>query len=245
MKHLLLIIATFLCLSANWPCYSQHNNVVVGADESEFDSKQTANPQLNRITQQLQQYQVTLNESAGYPDISQIQKDLIGHSLAEGVENGYRQDDWRWKIEEGQISQFKIAQVVKKTKGQYVIVAKMRLSNGYYSYDANVKIKYVYTTKNRWKLDYVVSEGMYIVVTHEYDGFIRSEIVEDGWGGTYCLQCTNLSELSLGVGGEILTYDGWIKFSKLVPAGEKVTAGGLFAGGTVKDYRINFIIRVN
>lgn len=184
-------------------------------------------------------------EPVGYPGIKQILKDLIDHSLAESVENGYRQDDWRWKIEEGQIRQFKIVQVVKRTKSQYIIVAKMRLSNGYYAYDANVKIKYVYTTKNRWKMDYVISEGMYIVVTHEYDRFIRSEIIDDGWGGTYCVQITNLSELSLSIGGEILTYDGWQKFSKLVPAGEKVTAGGLFGGGTVQDYRINFVVRVN
>lgn len=229
MRRLKVFLALVLGLLAGWSGFSQNN---------------TYDQQVDRIVQQLQQHQAALNESEGYPGARQIQKDLAGHSLSEGVENGYREDDWRWKIEEGQISNFKIARVLQKTKTLYVVAAQMRLSNGYYAYDANVKIKYIYTNKNRWKLDYVISEGMYIVVTHEYDNFIRTEIIDDGWGGTNCLQLMNMSELPLGVGGSILTYDGWRKFSTLLPAGNKMTVGGLFGGGSVKDYRIDFVVRV-
>ncbi len=243
MRRLSFILAISLSLITNWPCYSQHKDAVT--EETEQDSKQTSNQRLNRITRQLQQYQASLNESAGYPGVKQIQKDLVGHSLAEGVENGYRPADWRWKIEEGQISKFRITQVLKKSKNQYAFIAQMCLSNSYYAYDAKVKIKYVYTTKDRWKMDYVISEGMNIVVTHEYDKFIRSEIVDDGWGGTYCVQFTNISELSLSVGGDILTRNGWQRFAKLVPAGESATVGGVFGGGSVEDYHINFVVRVN
>ena len=243
MSRLLFILVISLSLITNWPCYSQHKDTIT--EETEHDSSQSSNQQLNRITRQLQQHQAALNESVGYPSVKQIQKDLVGHSLAEGVENGYRPADWRWKIEEGQISKFRITQVLKKSKSQYVLMAQMCLSNGHYAYDTKVKTKYVYTTKDRWRMDYVISEGMNIVVTHEYDKFIRSEIVDDGWGGTYCVLFTNISELSLCVGGDILTNNDWQRFSKVVPAGENATVGGVFGGGSVEDYRINFVVRVN
>lgn len=207
-------------------------------------TNQATNLQTN-ISHRLQQRQTTTNASFVYPGIKQIQRDLIGHSLAEGVTNGYRPNDWRWEIEEGQISRLRIVEVLEKTKTQYLLIAQMRLSNGYYAYDAKVKIKYILTSQKYWKMDYVVSQGMYIVKTHEYDSYIRSSIVEDGWGGTFCVQFTNLSELSLVIGGDFLTNNGWKRFTTHLSPHGSTTAGGLFNGGTVSDYRINFIVRIN
>lgn len=240
-----LLSGLVICLFAmsNRPCCAQNESIAEISERSA--AAQSLNPQLNRITQQLQQYQATLNESAGYPGVKQIQKDLVGHSLAEGVTNGYRSADWRWTIKEKQISRLRIVQVLSKTPREYMAIVQMRLSNGYYAYNAKAKIKYIRTAQNRWKMDYVVSEGMYIVVTHEYDNFIRSEIVDDGWGGTYCLQFTNMSELSLAIGGDMLTYNGWQRFSVLLKPNKKASVGGVFNGGSVNDYRINFIVRDN
>lgn len=213
-----------------------------GFAQSHRDSSNSA---MGRIVRQLKAYQDSVNRNNGYPGVKRIQRDLVGHSLAEGVDNGYRPTEWRWKIEEGQISDFKILKVLEKTKEQYLFEAKMRLSNGYYAYDAKVKIKYVFTSEKQWKLDYVVSQGMHIVVTHEYDEYVRAEIVSDGWGGTKCVQFTNRSELSLIIGGDVFTSDGWVRFTVHVAPHESAMAGGLFRGGSVSDYRINFIARIN
>lgn len=200
---------------------------------------------MRQIIRQLQAKQEAVVQANQYPGTMQIQRDLVGHSLAEGVSDGYRPEEWRWVIEEGQIRHFRIREVVEKSKKQYVVIAQMRLSNGYYAYDANIKIKYVCTSQKQWKFDYVVSQGMYIVVTHEYDDFIKSAIVDDGWGGTHCLRLTNISELSLGIGGAILTYNGWQRFSTVVQPNGKAAVGGLAGGGSVQDFRIDFIVRVN
>lgn len=197
------------------------------------------------VHQKLEQHLNTLNASSKYPTARQIQMDLIGHSLSEAVENGYRPEDWKWTIAEGEISDFRIIEVITKTKSQYVLTAQMKLSNGYYAYNAKVKIKYINTAKNQWKMDYAVSQGMYIIVTHEYDEFIKAQIVEDGWGGTYCVRFTNTSEVTLCIGGDVLTYNGWQRFTVVTPPHKNATAGGLFSGGSVLDYRINFIVRIN
>lgn len=243
MNKLLPILFFCLFIVANGPCSAQNKNTAETDERS--DAAQSSNPQLNRITQQLQHHQTSANEHAGYPDSKRIQHDLVGHSLAEGVTNGYRSADWRWTIEEGQISRLCIVQVLSKTQSEYMAIVQMRLSNGCYAYNAKAKVKYIRTAQNRWKMDYVISEGMYVVVTHEYDCFVRAEIVDDGWGGTYCLQFTNMGELSLAVGGDMLTYNGWQRFSVLLKPNEKTAVGGVLNGGSVEDYRINFIVRDN
>lgn len=197
------------------------------------------------IIRLLQQGQATTNNFSGYPEEKQIQRDLVGHSLAEGVTNGYYSEDWYWEIEDGQISQLRITEIIQKTQTQYLLIAQMRLSKDYYSYNAKVKIKYILTSQNHWVMDYVVSLGMHIVNTHEYDDYIRSSIVEDGWGGTFCVKITNQSELSLAVGGDFLTNNGWRRYLVRVPPHGIITTGGLFNGGSVSDYRINFVMRIN
>lgn len=241
MNRLLTYLLLCLYMLANQPSVAQNESATAGRKSSERTAaEQISNSQLHRIKQLLQQHQ-----NAGYPDTKRIQQDLVGHSLAEGVTNGYRPDNWSWTIEEGQISRFYIVQTLEKTKNEYLIIAQMRLSNGYYAYDAKVKIKYVHTTKNSWEMDYAVSQGMYIVVTHEYDGYVRSAIVDDGWGGTYCVQFKNQSEMSLVAGGDYLTYSGWKRFTVVLPPHGSATVGGTFYGGSVSDYRVNFIVRIN
>lgn len=241
----LLLIVTIYYIGTMAHNTHLSNQISVTFAKNEIIINNTDTTGRKHIIQLLQQGQPTTNIFSGYPEEKQIQHDLVGHSLAEGVTNGYRPEDWCWKIEEGQISQLRIVEVLEKTQNQYLLIVQMRLSKDYYAYDAKVKIKYILTSQNRWKIDYVVSQGMYIVNTHEYDNYIRSSIVEDGWGGTYCVQFTNQSELSLIVGGDYLTSNGWKRFTAHVPPHGTATAGGLFNGGTVSDYRINFVVRIN
>lgn len=178
------------------------------------------------------------------PSIERIKRDLVGHSLAEGLSNGYHTDDWVWKIEYGQIDDLEIIDVVEKNDKNYVFVAKMILSATYYSYNVKTKIKYI-ATPDSWNIDYVLSLGMHIIVTHEYDTCIKSSIVDDGWGGVNCVQFKNISEMTLVVGGDFLSYNGWKRFSRVVTPHSSAKVGGTFNGGSVEDYRINFIVRIN
>jgi len=179
------------------------------------------------------------------PTIRQIRQDLTGHALAEGLDNGYHSADWKWVIEEGDIGDFRITEVEEHSDTACTFIAVMTLSEKHYSYRARVRIRYVSTPELRWRFDYVVSLGMEVIVTHEYDTCIRSSIAPDGWGGTYQIEFRNLSEMTLAVGGDFLSENGWTRFSTTVaPHGTNHT-GGLFGGGSVSSYRINFIVRID
>jgi len=177
------------------------------------------------------------------PDQARICEDLVGHELSEGLENGYHTKDWVWKIEKGQISGFCITSIEEQTASKYRVLASMRLSEGYSSYDTDLAISYVLPFEDDWTIDYVASRGMNYVVTHEYDDYITASITRDGAFDSECVTFLNSSELSLVVCGDILTDKGWVRYSKLVPPHSSAKVGGLFCGGWVKDYKVNFIVR--
>ena len=245
MKYFLSLLGLAWAVLVGQPLFAQNEKTQAETVERSSTGPQNK-PQLNRIVDRLRQQQAAANGTTGYPDAKQIQHDLVGHSLAEGVDNGYRPDDWCWTIEEGQISRLRVVRILEKTDKQYLAEVQMRLSNGYYAYDAKVKIKYILAAQNRWKMDYAVSQGMYIVVTHEYDACVRSSIADDGWGGgTNCALFTNRSEMSLVVGGDYLTDAGWQRFTVRLSPHSSAAAGGVLNGGHVYDYRINFVVRIN
>ncbi|MBQ9230675.1 MAG: hypothetical protein IJ190_05765 [Prevotella sp.] len=175
--------------------------------------------------------------------IGRVKNDLIGHRLSEGVENGYHEPDWTWTIKKGSISDFKVKKILEKSSNKVVFVATMKLSETYFSYDTTCKISYRRQNGQPWRMDYVKSMGMHVIVTHEYDDCIRASIEEDGWGGTYCLKLTNTSEMTLVAAGDVLTPNGWVRYARPIKGHEAETVGGLFGGGSVKQYRITFIVR--
>lgn len=198
------------------------------------------------------EYQTTRKEKSSHPDPAtslptpeRIKQDLVGHSLSEGLHNGYHPDDWVWLIEDEQIDDLEIVEVLEENDKNYVFIARMVLSAPYYSYNVNAKIKYTATPYHSWNIDYILSLGMTIMVTHEYDMCIRSSLIDDGWGGITCIQFRNISEMSLAIGGDFLSDDGWQRFSTTITPHSSVSVGGTLAGGSVKDYRINFIVRIN
>lgn len=177
------------------------------------------------------------------PGTARIARDLVGHTLSEGLENGYHYEGWTWRIEQGEISDLAIEQVVQDGNGVYRIIASMKLSAGYYAYDTRAEIAYTLSPQGQWQFDYVVSLGMRVIATHQYDNCIRAAVVEDGWGGTYCLSLRNISELTLVVGGSIFTGGSWRHFSQIVAPQSEKTVGGLMMGGSVESYTIDFIVR--
>ena len=175
--------------------------------------------------------------------VERVKNDLVGHRLSEGVANGYHEEGWTFTIRKGCISNFKVTKVLEKTANRYTFVAQMHLSERHYGYNAKCKISYRRQSGQTWKLDYVRSMGMHIVATHDYDDCIRASVVDDGWGGTYCLKLTNTSEMTLVVGGDILTMDGWRRYSCAVEPHKSATVGGVMNGGSVQRYRIAFVVR--
>ncbi len=145
-----------------------------------------------------------------------ICRDLVGHHLTEGTDNGYHSKDWHWTIEEGEIKAFRILSVRENTSNRYTIDAQMRLLTHTGSgYNAKATIYYV-KTKRGWKIEFIKSRGMKIVRTHRYDDCIR---VEKRSGYLNPLYVTNNCEVALEIGGKVCgIYGGWEKFSiKVLP----------------------------
>lgn len=147
------------------------------------------------------------------PDINQIQKDLCGHSLSEGVDNGYYPSTWQWIISEGEISDFVIDKVLSDTPKEYLIITKMRLTSEVgKAFDATVKIRYILPDDDDWSIDFIQSQGMYIVKTLMYNDCVKLE------KGDYWYYLVNQCDIALEIGGKELQYHGWEKYVHVVPA---------------------------
>lgn len=145
------------------------------------------------------------------PNVEQIKQDLIGHSLSEGVKDGYYPSYWRWTIREGEISSLSIEQVIKDSSSEYEILSNMRLtSRAGKSFNAKVRICYIFNNSEGWHIQFIQSQGMYIVKTGKYDDCVKIE--KDGiW-----YYIVNHCEVALEVGGSELHYYGWEKYSHVL-----------------------------
>ena len=167
-----------------------------------------------------------------------ICRDLIGHKLSEGTDNGYHSRDWYWTIEEGGIEDFRILSVRENTSNRYTIDAQMRLARhtgG--AYNAKATIYYV-KAKRGWEIEFVKSLGMNIVRTHRYDDCIHVE-KGSGWLDQDALYMINNCEVALEVGGKICgLYSDWKKFStRILPHETKRI------DYSVADYTIDYVER--
>lgn len=178
------------------------------------------------------------------PSKGMIKSDLEGMSIGEGLSQGYHKKDWTYTITQGEISNFHINEVLVDEPDLYIVICGMRIKpNASFYYDTVLKIIYVKDKKQGWILDNVVSKGMRVVSNGAYDDCISTDIEDDGWGGTYCLKLSNNSSSSLIVGGRVLlTNDSWKTFSVRIDGNDKASVGGAFSG-SVKDYKIDFVVK--
>lgn len=152
------------------------------------------------------------------PDNLQIQKDLEGRSLTEGVDDGYYPSNWTWTIKEGEISGFNIETVLSDTPQDYLLIANMRLTSEVgKSVDVKVKIRYVLPHNNDWTIEFAQSLGMYIVRTHQYDDCVRDDFQ---WGNHII---RNQCDLALEIGVKVLYGDHWDKYSFVIKAHDDKT----------------------
>ena len=179
------------------------------------------------------------------PDVAQIQKDLVGHQLSEGFEKErcWFHEDYRWKIGDYKIRDFKIEEVLQDDAKGYVFIATMRLENELNAFNARAKVSYILPDAEDWKLEFVNSLGVTIVKTHKYDDLVNFEIMDDGWGGVDALFITNKAEIELGVGVEVVANGSRKRYAVRVSPDKKSQVGGLFGGGNVTSYEVEFVER--
>lgn len=167
-----------------------------------------------------------------------ICRDLVGHSLSEGTADGYYSRDWRWTIEEGEISNFRILSVRENTATNYTIDVQMRLAavSGHCAYNAKATIYYVRGSRG-WEMEMIKSRGISIVKTHRYDDCIRDYTDDYSIHGKR-IHLENSCERTFEVGGKILKDGEWHKFSVTVsPHNEEIV------GSHIDDYMIDYIER--
>ena len=164
------------------------------------------------------------------PGPDQIQSDLVGHSLEEGVVDGYHDSHWRWKILEGEISNFSIDQVISDSAQEYMVIASLRLTSEVgKAYDAKVKIRYTLPKDDDWTIEYALSQGMYIVKSNKYTENIK--ITTDNLFHVPILN--NQSDIALEVGGRKLSASQWSKFSVVI---KPHSSCDLYANEIIIDY---------
>ena len=178
------------------------------------------------------------------PSKTQIANDLVGYKLTEGFDDGWFDKGWTWQIKKGQIKSMNIKEVVRDTNREYCVIVLMRLQGEVSAFNAKVKVNYVLTKQNQWKIEFVNSMGMSIVKTNKYDDCIQFAIVDDGWGGVDCLEIKNNCSVDLAVAGWFYALDKWRKFAIRVDGNEISSVGGTFGGGSVSKYKVEFIERL-
>lgn len=177
------------------------------------------------------------------PDENRIASDLVGRSISEGIDEGYFDADWTYKIKPGNISGLKISNVVVDQEDLYIVEVNTKIKpGGNYYYNAKLKVNYVNSPERGWIMDEIKSLGLKVVSNGAYDSSIKPRIKN---GDDFYIK--NDGENNLLVGGHIsaryqhsMYSDAveWIKFSINVPPhSEKQVSNFTY------DYRIDFVIR--
>lgn len=179
---------------------------------------------------------------AAKPSLAKMQKDMVGHTIADPSSNSYHPSDWKLTIRNNSISGFSVIERKDNGRNRFMVRASMKIAEGNHAYMSKIQLHYklVY---NEWKIDYIVADKLDVITTHEYDNLIKAYIDQDGWGGTYCLFLENRSEITLIVGGDMFAGGERRRFSTVVDPHATSSVGGLFGGGSVTEYKINFVIR--
>lgn len=182
------------------------------------------------------------------PSLSQMQRDLNGKSIAEGVseeDERWFSDEWRLKIKSSQIRDLKMLKILKNTESEYKVLVSMKIVTDINSFDVKAVLNYILPESDDWKLEFVMSKGVRLVQTHRYDDCISCSLKSDGWGGVDALYIRNSMDFELAVGGAIYSNGQWKKFAVLVAPNDTKMVGGTFGGGSVTSYRIDMVERLH
>jgi hypothetical protein len=170
------------------------------------------------------------------PDAEKIKTDLIGRKISDVI-GGYHRKDWYWLVEKDEIQKIDIIDETKLNKDYLYNVLILLESPSGGQQTADVKITYILGNYDDWAIEHLETIDMHIVQTHKYDTCITTE--NNGWGE---ISFTNRIDVSLVVGGVLLSYNGeWQKFSIIVDANKTTSIGGFISA--YRDIKIHFIER--
>lgn len=167
------------------------------------------------------------------PDENQIKADLVGHQLNEAAlaKDCYFKENWRFTIDKADdVDEFRIDEVQVDNNQEYVFSSSMVLREEYLSYNAAAVVYYVLPDGEDWKIDMIKSLGVQVVKTGKYDDCIRCE------KEPYALYITNISEVTVLVGGALFGFEEKELFSVALTPGQRYYRG-------CSDYRIDFVER--
>lgn len=176
------------------------------------------------------------------PAREQIAKDLVGHTLKEGYEDGWFPSYWNWSIKSGQLKALKIKEILKETNTDYCLIVLVQLQSQTSAFNAKVKINY-HLINNKWIIEYAVSQGMKIVKTNKYNDCLHIALEPHivfgcNFDNEKDLVIKNNSEMALYCAGYCYRFGSWGKF--IYSLGPHKTQKIEYA----EDYKIEFIERV-
>jgi hypothetical protein len=174
------------------------------------------------------------------PDLTQVKKDLVGRRISD-MPDGWHHKDWYWQVKS--TDELKDVSITKITRNgnDLIYYVHLILQGEANRHEASLRITYI-LHKTKWQMEVIETKSMNIVRTNRYNNCIAAQI--EGWSGEFELQLTNRCDVSLVVGGTILSEFGgkWQKFTMVVKANSTESVGGLFSV-SVKEYKIHFIER--
>lgn len=172
------------------------------------------------------------------PSVGMMQIDLIGRYISDNNPDGYRDRNWRWRIDDGEIKEFRILETPLDNESTYVTVAQVVLNaGGNYSYDTKLKLIYRNSPRDGWKLDSVSAISIKLISDGTYDDCITIEKTSDLYGEHWYI--SNNCDAPLGVYYRTLSASGWKKHFVTVKGNSQTKA----SPWSLKDCVIDYVTR--
>lgn len=172
------------------------------------------------------------------PSVGMMQIDLIGRYISDNNPDGYRDRNWRWRIDDGEIKEFRILETPLDNESTYVTVAQVVLNaGGNYSYDTKLKLIYRNSPRDGWKLDSVSAISIKLISDGTYDDCITFVKTSDLYGEHWYI--ANNCDAPLGVYYRTLSASGWKKHFVTVKGNSQTKA----SPWSLKDCVIDYVTR--
>ena len=170
------------------------------------------------------------------PEEKRMKEDLCGRTLID-VEGGYYHEAHRViKIDDYDISDYKIIAVETESTTEYIVRVSMTLSgrmNEERQFNVQCKIRYVLPEYDDWKIDYIKTESLSPVGCDRYDECVKT-FVGSGIAGS--LRVRNICDKSLEVFIRYYAYGEWHKEVVVAKAQEDTFVSWSNPDESVIDY---------
>lgn len=173
------------------------------------------------------------HEDNNYLDNSNYAKDLVGQIVYEPSDNGYFPQEWRWKIEDGEVLS---VQEINRLYGNDEIIVLAHLHRGETRIDAEMVLKYSTAGRDRKIMSSKVLK-LIIPTQPDFSQYIKLRMDYDFLPS---LVLYNKSDMTLFVGGDYSFNEG--KMTKFAGVFEPNSSKTIAIGG-IDSYHIHFAYR--